>query len=484
MLESLKRLTRHSAIYGLSDVLGRSLSFLLVPVYTHVLSTETYGYVALIYSFIGLMNVLFIYGMDSAFLRFYMLEESKKRQTLSTGVLTVAASSLALAIGTVIGAPVIDEWISPSADLSVYIRLSAIILMFDALSVIPFARLRGEGKASLFAGLKLAKVLLELVGNYGLVVVMGMGLEGILISNIVGSGLTCAVLIVMTLPALSWDWNRPRLMTLLKFGIPYVPAGACVVIIELIDRFLLERSAGADVVGVYSATRKLGVGMLIFVNMFRLAWQPFFLETAKQEDARPIFARVLTYFLLITSTVFLATSLLIDYLVQTPFFGVTFFAKAYWDGITVVPMFLLAYILYGLYVNLTVGVYLEKKTTTLPIITGLAAGASVLANWLLIPEWGMQGAALASVIAYAFMVIGLYLVSRKSYPIPYEYGRILRIALVCGGLFAVGQLWQGEDGVLVRLALIVGYPIVLGITGFFNAQEVGFVRRHLRLRES
>ena len=484
MLQSLKRLTRHSAIYGLSDVLGRSLSFLLVPVYTHVLSTETYGYVALIYSFIGLMNVLFIYGMDSAFLRFYMLEESKKRQTLSTGFITVAVSSLALAIGTVIGAPLIDAWISPSADLSVFIRLSAIILLFDALSVIPFARLRGEGKSSLFAGLKLAKVLLELVGNYVLVVVMGMGLEGILISNIVGSGLTCSVLLLMTLPALSWDWNRPRLTALLKFGIPYVPAGACVVIIELIDRFFLERSAGPDVVGVYSATRKLGVGMLIFVNMFRLAWQPFFLETARQEDARPIFARVLTYFLLITSTVFLAVSLLIDYLVQTPFFGVTFFAEAYWDGIAVVPLFLLAYILYGLYVNLTVGVYLEKKTTTLPVITGLAAGASVLANGLLIPVWGMKGAALASVVAYAIMVIGLYLVSRRSYPIPYEYGRLLRITLVCGGLFAIGQLWKGADGVLVRLALIVGYPIVLGITGFFNAQEVGFVRRHLRLRES
>lgn len=484
MLQSLKRLTKHSAIYGLSDVLGRSLSFLLVPVYTHVLSTETYGSVALIYSFIGLMNVLFIYGMDSAFLRFYMLEESKKRETLSTGFLTVAASSLALAVGTCIGAPLINEWISPSVDLSVYVRLAAIILTFDAVSVIPFARLRGEGKASLFAGLKLAKVLMELVGNYWLVVVMGMGLEGILISNIVGSVVTCVVLIVLTLRELSWDWNRPRLIGLLKFGLPYVPAGACVVIIELIDRFLLERAAGADVVGVYSATRKLGVGMLIFVNMFRLAWQPFFLETAQQEQARPIFARVLTYFLLITSVVFLATSLLIDYLVRTPFLGVTFFAEAYWEGINVVPMFLLAYILYGLYVNLTVGVYLKKKTTTLPVITGLAAGASVLANWLLIPEWGMQGAALASVVAYGIMVVGLFLVSQKTYPIPYEYGRIIRITLVCGGLFAVGQLWPNADGVTVRLGLIVVYPIVLGLTGFFNAQEMGFVKRHLGLRES
>jgi O-antigen/teichoic acid export membrane protein len=480
MIQSLKRLTQHSAIYGLSDVVGRSLSFLLVPVYTHVLPTEAYGHVALIYAFIGLMNVLFSYGMDSAFLRFYMLEESRKQQTLSTGYLTMLFTSLVLAGLIIAGAPAIDALIGSSVPLTPYIRLSGIILALDALGVIPFARLRAEGRAPLFASLKLAKVMLELAGNYWLVVRQGAGLEGILISNIAGSGITCAALTLLTLRSLSFEWNRSRLAALLKFGIPYIPAGACVILIEMIDRFMLERMTGTEAVGVYNAARKLGVGMLIFVNVFRLAWQPFFLETSKQEDARAIFARVLTYFLLITSGVFLALSLLIDELIRMPVGGYTFFAEAYWGGTGLVPLFLLAYILYGLYVNLTVGIYLEKKTTVLPVITGLAAGVSIVANLAMIPSYGMYGAAAASVLAYTVMVAGLYIVAQRHYPIPYEYARILKITLLCGGLFGVGRLGLAEGMWMAKLGLLAGYPVLLAATGFFNAQERGYVKRRLR----
>lgn len=481
MIQQLKRLTRHSAIYGLSDVLGRSISFLLVPVYTHVMTIEVYGYVALIYAFIGLMNVVFTYGMDAAFLRFYMLEESQKRQTLSTGFIAMGITSLTMAGGVAVAAPLIDGLIGASASLTPYIRMAAVILALDALSVIPFARLRGEGKAGLFATLKLVRVALELAGNCWLVVVMGRGLEGILISNIAGSGLTAILLIAITMRSVSLDWSRARLIALIRFGIPYIPAGACVIMIEMIDRFMLERMTDTGTLGIYSATRKLGVGMLIFVNMFRLAWQPFFLETSKQEEAKLIFARVLTYFLLITTTVCLGLSLLVDSLIRTPVMGVTFFASAYWDGVGVVPLFLLAYILYGLYVNLTVGIYLEKKTTILPVITGVAALVSVAANLLLIPGFGMYGAGLASVLAYGVMAAGLYITARRHYPVPYEYGRILQMTLICGGLFAVGQLWTASGAWAARLCLVAAYPALLAITGFFNAQEVGYVKRRLGL---
>ncbi|MBM3265014.1 MAG: oligosaccharide flippase family protein [candidate division Zixibacteria bacterium] len=481
MIRHLERLTRHSALYGLSDVLGRSLTFLLVPLYTHVMTTEAYGHVALIYGFIALMNVVFTFGMDAAFLRFYMLEETHRRQILSTALLTMTGVSFALAGGVAVAAPLIDHIISPSASLASYIRMAAVVLALDAISAVPFARLRGEGRAALFAALKLVRVALELAGNYWLVVLMGKGLEGILITNIAGSGLTVVALAFITLPALSLDWNRSRLYSLLKFGIPYIPAGACVIFIEMLDRFILERLTDTRTVGIYSAAHKLGVGMLIFVNMFRQAWQPFFLETSKNEDARPLFARILTYFLLIASTLGLSLSLLIDWLVRIPVKGITFFSSAYWEGIGVVPFFALAYILYGLYVNLTVGVYLKNKTAVLPIITGAAALTSVGANLWLIPIWGIYGAGLASVLAYGVMAGGLYITGRRHYPIPYEYGRIAQMALICGGLFTVGWLGTAPDAWAARLGLITAYPVLLALTGFFNTQEKQYVKRRLRL---
>lgn len=482
MIQNLKRLLSHSATYGISDVLGRSIAFLLVPVYTNVLPTDEYGEFTLIYAFIGLMNVVFVYGMESAFLRFYLLDEAKKHQVLSTGYLTMIATTAGLSGAVYLGASFINPFISSSGTFTSYIRLAAVVMGLDALNIIPFARLRGEGRAGLFAVLKLSKVFIELGCNIWLVVIRGSGPEGILISNIIGSGTVCVVLVLLTFRHLTAGWSRQRLTELLKFALPYVPAAACVIVIEMIDRFMLDRMAGTDTVGIYSASRKLGVGMLLFVNVFRLAWQPFFLETSRQEDARLIFARVLTYFLLITGGVFLGISLFIHDLVRLSIGGYTFFGKGYWAGTDIVPLFLLAYILYGLYVNLMAGIYIEKKTTYLPLITGTAAVVSVVANLILIPRFGMSGAATASVLAYAVMVSGLYLLAQKHYPIPYEGKRLLKICFVCGVIFLAGQVQVGDMTWLYKAAgVLIGYPFLLVVFRFLNAEEIGYVKKALRI---
>ena len=479
MFQSLKRLTTHSAIYGLSDVLGRSMAYLLVPVYTHVMPVEEFGFYGLVYTFIALANVVFLYGMDSAFLRYYVLNDGQKRETLSTGYLAMLFTSTGLAVVIVLFAARIAPFISVSTSLTSYIQLAGAILALDALNAIPFARLRGEGRATLFATLKLMKVLIELGGNCYLVVVLDMGLQGILISNIAGSGIVFLILAGITLKHVSFSWSRSTMGKLLKFGLPYVPAGACIIIIETIDRLMLERMAGTEILGIYHAARKLGVGMLIFVTMFRQAWQPFFLETSKEENPRPLFARVMTYFLAIAGGVFLLLSFLIDDLVRLSVGGYTLIEASYWEGIGVVPILLAAYVLYGIYVNLTVGVYLKKKTVLLPFITAASALVCILVNLWLIPVLGMYGAATASVSAYAVMVTGLYLVGRRYYPIPYEYIRLLKVVFVCGVLYAVrfviGGTWPWE------VVLIAAYPAALLATGFFNAREVAFARRYLRL---
>ncbi len=482
MFQGLKRLTTHSAIYGLSDVLGRSLAYLLVPVYTHVMPVEEFAYYGLVYTFIALANVVFLYGMDSAFLRYYVLNEGRKRDTLSTGYLAMLTTSCVLGAIIVLFAPRIAPVIAVSTSLTSYVQLAAAVLALDALNAIPFARLRGEGRAKTFAALKLMKVMIELGGNCYLVVVLDMGLQGILISNIAGSGIVCLILAGITLRHVSFSWSRETMRRLLKFGLPYVPAGACIIIIETIDRLMLERMAGTETLGIYHAARKLGVGMLIFVTMFRQAWQPFFLEASREDNPKPMFARVLTYFLAIAGGVFLALSFLIDDLVRLSIGGYHLIEASYWDGVGVVPILLAAYILYGIYVNLTVGVYLEKKTVQLPFVTAAAALTCVLTNYWLIPGFGMYGAATASAAAYGVMVAGLYLIGRRYYPIPYEYARLLKVILVGGVLFAVRQFaeitWAGE------IALVALYPAALAATGFFNAGEVAIARRYLRLRGS
>lgn len=479
MIQSLKRLTKHSAIYGVSDVLGRSISFLLVPVYTNVLSPGEYGNVTLVYAFIGFMNVFFTYGMEAAFLRFYLLDESGKHQVYSTCYLTLLASTVGLTAVVYLSAPSLSTLITGSAALDRYIRLAAIVLFFDTLSVIPFALLRGEGRAGVFAALKTTRAFVEMGCNYWLVVRHRMGVEGILVSNIIGSGLIYVVLLPTILRPLRLVFSWARLTSLLKFGVPYIPAGASVIIVELVDRFMLQRMASAQVVGVYSAAYKLGVGLLLFVNVFRLAWQPFFLEASKQADAKAVYARVLTYFLFIMGGLFLGLSLFIDDLVRLQVGRYTFFGRAYWAGTGIVPLILLSYVLYGLYINLIVGVYLEQKTTYLPLITGSAAFVNIASNLVLIPRFGMYGAAFSTVLAYAVMAAVLYRVARRYYPIPYEGDRILKVCGVCGLLFIAGRLPAGSQTWLYKLGLLACYPALLAVIRFFEPREVQQLKKLL-----
>ena len=182
---------------------------------------------------------------------------------------------------------------------------------------------------------------------------------------------------------------------------------------------------------------------------------------------------------MIISGVFLCISFLIDDLITLRIGEYTFFKETYWDGIGIVPPLLIAYILYGIYVNLTVGIYLEKKTIILPVITGTAALLCILTNLALIPSFGMYGAGMASVVAYGVMVVGMYIVSHTYYPIPYEYMRIVKVLLVCGVIYMVR--WYMEGGWLLEMGLLAMYPVLLIAIRFFNAQEVTFVKQRLRL---
>lgn len=477
MLKSLKRLTRDSAVYGISDVLGRSIAFLLVPIYTNVLATQEYGIVALIYAFIAFMNVFFTYGMEPAFLRSYILDETEKRRVLSTAYFTILLSTLVFAGIVYVAAPGLSVLISGSESLTRYIRMAVVIIGLDALNVIPFARLRAERRAVTFAGLKTGKAFTEAGCNLWLVVGLRMGVEGVLISNMIGSGLAWTALFLSSIRHLKPAYATAHVKELLKFGMPYIPAGASVIVIELIDRFMLERMIGTHIVGVYSAAYKLGVAAQLFVNMFRQAWQPFFLEISKQSDAKDVYARVLTYFTLIMSGLFLSISLFIDDVVRLRFGAYSFYGPDYWEGIPIVPVVLLSYITYGFYVNMMVGVYLEKKTGQLPFITGAAALVKIGSSLVLIPVLGMYGAACTTVLAYMVMVGGLYRVIRRYYPIRYEWGRILKICGVCGGLFLAGTLDMGAHARLYKLALLIGYPFALLLVQFFDPQEVGVMRR-------
>lgn len=490
MLHELRRLMKETAIYGLSTVVGRLLNFLLTPFYTHALIPAEYGLVATVFSYLAFLNVVYGHGMDFAFMRHFKEDDAPERRQ---AVFSTAQVSLVLwpavvsALLYVFAAPVARAAGLPPS-LAVVARYAALILFFDAAALVPFAYLRMRHKAASYAGIKLVNIALNLVLNYVFLVRAPMGVRGVFLASAVTSVVTLILLTPVLLEELRPRFEGRLYAELLRFALPILPAGIASMMVQVIDRPILQAMTDARVVGLYQANYRLGIVMMLVVNMFDAAWRPFFLQRAGKPGAEEVFARVLTYFAALAGFVFLGISLLVPNLAALPLsHGRTLIHPAYWEGLPIVPVVTLGYVFNGLYINLLAPVTLAKKTERVAFATALGALVNVGTNLLWIPRWGMMGAALATLAAYAAMAGALYLMGRKLHPIPYETGRLafaLGAALVV--LLAARSLGvtMASDKLGVRLGLLLAYPAALALGGFLYPDERRALLARLRLTSS
>jgi O-antigen/teichoic acid export membrane protein len=373
------------------------------------------------------------------------------------------------------------------------ILYAAGILALDAMAVIPFAALRMEHKAKLFATIKFVNILVNVVMNVVLLVVFKTGLIGIFISGLIASTLT----LVMLLPTIARYFIRSLdgtlMRALLRFGLPSIPAGLSAMAVQVIDRPILRALTDDATVGIYQANYRLGIIMMIIVSMYDFAWRPFYFSMAKEPNAKEIFARVLTYLLLFMSAAFLVLTLFIEDIVHLSFHGWHIIHPKYWGGLHIIPIVLLGYLFLGIYTNLSAGIYIEKKTKYLPLITFVSAVVNVAANYFLIPSMGMLGAAWATFWAYCVMAIVGYVIVQRIYPIKYEYNRLLKIA---GSIAIVMLLYYYvlpmmtvlSQSILLMLlsktGLLLLFVALMYMLGFFEGREISIVRQIFRRGKS
>lgn len=491
MLGELKRFGRETLIYGLSTVVGRLLNILLLPFYTHALVPAEYGLVATLFSYLAFLNVLYAYGMDFAYMRFGSAsgatseEAAQKNKTFSTAFLSLAATSLLFSLIIHTAAVPLSAAAAIPPGLEKLIQYAAWILAFDALSLVPFAELRLSHKASAYALIKVANIFINLALNYVFLIKMHMGVSGVFLASLAASCATFTMLTPVIAGKLSFPMEKTLYRSLLNFGLPLIPAGLASMMVQVIDRPILRALTDDATVGVYQANYRLGFFMMMVVNMFDAAWRPFFLQKASAPNGKEILARVLTYFLFGACVVVLGLSLFIGDLVALPLLnGKPLIHPDYWPGLGIVPIVLLAYLFNGAYVNFLAPVTLAKRSELVAYATGAGALVNVALNFLLIPIWGILGAALATLAAYAAMAGVLHQMGRAVYPIDYEYRRLAHIGICFGVLsiaayFLSGSMGTGAGWALARLGLWLGFPALLFATGFFNPEERLAARRIL-----
>jgi O-antigen/teichoic acid export membrane protein len=494
IFQNIKRLFQQSAIYGLGHIISRTFHFILLPLYTNILPREEYGLVGILFTYIAILMILYTYGLDAAFFSFYILEdgsESRKR-IFSTAFYTILITSAVFSSILFFCAEAITQMlfsqgvIELALDLPLLIRLASGILLFDSLSYLPFLIFRAEEKPSSFVFFKSFHILLTMGGNIILLVVLKWDLTGIFVSNLLASGFVFILLCPMTLKRIGWTFSGTVLKKLLAFGAPFIPLNLAFVIMDMLDRPLLERLTDIKAAGLFNAGAKLGMFMALLLAAFRYAWTPFFLATSKQDNAKTVYSKVFSYTILVCAAVFLLISLFIDHLVRIRLFGFVLIGEAYWSSTVIVPVLMLASLFYAAYSNFLAGMYLTKKTHLLPIITTAGMAGSIIANICLIPQFNILGAAWARVIAYGIMAVFIYIMVQRYYPVRYEWFRVLKCCIVTAVLFGLAQWNVIRDSIPAKMGLFLAFPILLLILGFFESSEIdrakAFLARPFRKR--
>jgi O-antigen/teichoic acid export membrane protein len=453
----LKKLAGETAIYGLSSIVGRFLNYLLVPLYTGIFSPSEYGVSTLFYSYASFLGIIFTYGMETTFFRYAQKEDSKE-QVFSTALYSIIGSSVIFCLLMTLFAKPLAAW-QHNEKYSVLFIYLGLILAADAITALPFAWLRQEGKAKKFASLRIFNI----ATNIGLNILFYMILDYKSISYMFIANMVASLIVVpfflQEYKLLRCGFNFSLWKDMMRYAYPLIFIGLGGMVNETIDRVLLKtlivnKSVAEHQIGVYGANYKLAILITLFIQAFRFAAEPFFFARMKDENSRIINAKVMNYFVIVCCIIFLFVLLYLDllkYFIRTP---------QYWEGLKVVPILLMANIFLGIYYNLSIWYKLSNKTQMGAFVSLIGAAITLILNYLWIPKYGYMGAAWATLCCYISMVAMSYIQGKKHYPIPYQ---VAKIAIYMGTALILYFFTKYTSGTLSHLWLKLSiHTLLLG----------------------
>lgn len=413
-------------VYGLFILIGRFLSFLLTPFYTNFLTVEEVGEVGNIFSLIAFTNVIYTFGMDTAYFRFYSKSDiSESRLAFTNAYVTIIIITSIATIFLFAFKSSITPLLSNLPNADKFASIAFLIPLSDTLMVVPYAYLRMKRKMLYFSVVRLILIIISVALNIYFVVILRRGIIGVFWAQLIANIIGIVILLPIILRQFVFRLRFELFKEMLKFGLPIVPATFSGIVLQVVDRPILRYLTNSQEVGIYMVNYRLAIPMMLFVAMYDYAWRPFYLSNFESEDAKKLFSRIFTYFIIVSAFVFLIASFYIEFLVRLPFFGGRFIKPDYWVGMDIIPIVMLGYFFNGMYINFTAGINIQKVTKYLPVSVGIAAVVNIIANFILIPFFGFRGAAFATLIAYFVSATVAYFFSQKVYPIQYNWRKVI-----------------------------------------------------------
>lgn len=487
-MSSIKKLASQTAIYGLSSIVGRLLNYLLVPLYTNLFVPEQYGVVTELYAYVAFFAVLMTYGMETAFFRFSQRDDVDNDKVYATSLISILISTTIFIFVAVASQNNIAKVLHYQNHVW-YITCFIFVIAIDAITAIPFARLRQQNRPIRFVAVRLINIFINIGLNIFFIVLCpiwyaknpalvsafynpSVGVGYIFIANLLASIVT----VILLIPQFNIKFNFDKTLwkELFIYGLPLLFAGLAGMVNETADRVMLKYllPTGTNVMaetGIYGACYKISIIMTIFIQTFRYAAEPFFFNHSKNKNAQQLYADVMKYFVIVCGLIFLVTLLYMDI--------VKFFVgKKYWEGLYIVPVLLFANWCLGIYYNLTIWYKLTNKTKYGAWLSAYGAAVTILFNFILIPKIGYYGAAWATLICYSSMMVISFVQGQKYYHINYDVKRILMYMVLALIFYGLSTLWSTQNINLKFSMNTLLLFIYAGVAFYFERKEINNLR--------
>jgi len=472
----LKRLGKHSVVYGLGGLVSRILAVLLLPLYTRYLSPSDYGKVETLIALTTVVGIALSAGIGSAFFRFYFdsPEPAARRRVLRTSFwFIMGMATLGLVVGVALASDISQLLFGTSKDAELV--AASFVGLWAGMNWTQLTNLfRVEERSAAFVSASIANILVTVGATLILVVALDKGPIGVIVGNFTGTLAVYAVLVLYRREQLGLEFDRDLLRRMNTFGLPLVPSALFLWVTNFSDRIFLVKLADVHEVGLYSVGVRIASALVLLLTAFRLAWPAFAYSIDDDAAARRTYAYVLTYLVVVTTWVATGLALLSPWIVR----WITS-KPDYESASRVVGPLAFSTVAFAGYMVVAIGVGRSRRTQFNWVVTGAAAMVNIALNLILIPPYGMMGAAIATIAAYTTMFLGMAWWSQRIYPVAYQWRRVGTAAAAGVALVAVGKLAGG--GLPVAVVLALAYPVALLPLGFYLPSERRAIGARLRL---
>ncbi len=496
VLSGLKKLAGQTLWYGVPTIVARFMGYLMNMALPFLFAQPAVtADITQVYAMIPFLNVLFTYGMETAYFRF---SQDKDKHTLfNTISIALFTTSLAFIALLYFGRHQLATWTNLEAHPE-YILYMIGILLFDTLSTLPFAKLRQENRPKRYAFVRLIGILLNVgivffflgflpqyVSNNPdsparLIQQLDIGIGWYLIGNLIGSGVTF-LLLTKELRQFEWNFDRSLFKEVMQYSYPLIIVGLGGMTNDVLSRLIyqhvvdLPEEAAKHELGIFANIYRLSVLITIFIQAFRMAAEPYFFNQSKEEGAQKGYARVMKFFVLACCFMFLAIGLNLDLLKWI----ITLKSAAWGDGIGIVPILAMGNIFLGIYYNLSIWYKLTGKNNYGAYITLIGAGITIILNILLIPTLHYLGAAIATFSCYLVMMILSYYWGQKYYPVPYAKKKLVSYLVMVSLIVIIHRLLLLAYNPL-WFSMVSGLLLLLAFTYFVSRVEAKEIRKVMK----